>query len=214
MVCFTHRLTWPLAFLLLASCGESSTQQPMPIPSPPSNGSEWSILSGIPVFIDAAGRSYFTFGTVPSPAVNYLTRPVDNVSGSISMSYTITTTGAPVFDYRTNPNNTCGPGFPGTVRLFIQRQGDDMSAVGPMAQYRYWSADGVATLAPGSTTLTATLEPSRWTDVSGKSGAELPAAFADALRYAGRVGVTFGGGCFAGHGVFVTGGTATFTINQ
>jgi hypothetical protein len=28
------------------------------------------------------------------------------------------------------------------------------------------------------------------------------------------IGMTFGGGCFAGHGLFVTGGTATFILKE
>jgi hypothetical protein len=51
--------------------------------------------------------------------------------------------------------------------------------------------------------------------VYGKSGdddATALAGFQDALGNLGRVGMTFGGGCFFGHGVNVSGGTARFAL--
>ncbi len=51
-----------------------------------------------------------------------------------------------------------------------------------------------------------------WTSVYGKSSIDYPAQFAAALRNARWIGLTFGGGCFYGHGVNVSGGSARFVI--
>jgi hypothetical protein len=51
--------------------------------------------------------------------------------------------------------------------------------------------------------------------VFGKVGdrdATIRAAFQAALKGAGQVGLVFGGGCFFGHGVNVTGGAAKFVL--
>jgi hypothetical protein len=148
--------------------------------------------------------------------LNYLTKKVQGLKPSVlSVSYTITTTGNPVFDYRTKADNTCGKGSPGTIRLFFQRYGDNMSGDGPWQQYRYWSVNAYNTLGPGSNTLSENLaDSSKWQDVYGEKGSAHQAEFEAALAYAENVGVTFGGGCFFGHGVKVVGGNATFTVNS
>jgi hypothetical protein len=59
------------------------------------------------------------------------------------------------------------------------------------------------------------LSPGSWSSVFGASGtasAEATAGFADTLRNVANVGMTFGGGCFAGHGAYVSSGTATFYL--
>ena len=183
----------------------------------PSGSSVWSILNGTPVHVDDKGKTFFVFPTV-SPGVNYLTRPVSGLPvglSLVSIAYTITATGAPIFNYRTNRNNTCGPGFPGTVRLFIQRAGDDIPGAGRFQQYRYWSTRAVQELAPGSFTLRAMIDPAQWTDIYAKSGSDYPERFREALQNAARIGITFGGGCFYGHGVFNADGnsTARFTLD-
>jgi hypothetical protein len=50
--------------------------------------------------------------------------------------------------------------------------------------------------------------------VFGKSGEANPAAFAAAMADLGNVGLTFGGGCFFGHGVRIMNGSATFTLER
>jgi hypothetical protein len=211
------RKTWlAVASLGLLACseGQSSAQSPAP---PPSASSPWSDLNGTPMQLDGGGKTFFVFPTAP-PGVNYVTKSVDGLLpriSVISLSYRVTAIGTPRFDYRTNPNNICGPGFPGTVRLFIQRAGDSLSGAGPFQQYRYWSTLGVRELAPGSFTVQAALDPAQWTDVFGKPGSDYPERFHEALENAARVGITFGGGCFYGHGVFNSGrSTAKFTIDE
>ena len=73
------------------------------------------------------------------------------------------------------------------------------------------------TLAPGARELVAPLDPAQWSSVLGKRGTDGAAArhgFEAGLAQLGNVGMTFGGGCFFGHGVFVTGGTARFITTE
>lgn len=198
-----------LSILLLAGCS-SDTASNLPTNTVTSTQGQWKMRSGWPV----SGNS-FDFPTAAGPnTANYLTTTVNGLKpGNISMDYTVSGTGNPVFDYRTNPNNTSGPGYPGTVRLFIQRAGDNMSGVGEYQQYRYWSSVTYKDLALGNFSISETLsDPSKWSDVYGKKGSDYPDRFAATVAQAQNVGVTFGGGSFYGHGVFVTGGTAKFTV--
>jgi hypothetical protein len=60
-------------------------------------------------------------------------------------------------------------------------------------------------------TMTVPLTPDQWSSVYGKPGnlnATTLAGFHDALTNLGHVGMTFGGGYFAGHGVNVSGAGA------
>jgi hypothetical protein len=196
-----------LSVLGLVGC--SNVAPNIPNPFTPS-GPTWTTQSGVPT----NGNSV-DFTQSGPPWLNYLTKKVQGIpaGSALSITYTITTTGNPVFDYRTKADNTCGKGSPGTVRLFFQRYGDNFSGEGPYQQYRYWSQVAFKELSPGTHTLTATLDPSKWSDVYGKRGSDYPDQFNQAVAYAENVGVTFGGGCFFGHGVKVVGGTATFTVN-
>jgi hypothetical protein len=54
-----------------------------------------------------------------------------------------------------------------------------------------------------------------WSDVIGEFGtlsATTQAGFAATLASVSQIGMTFGGGCFFGHGVNVSGGTAAFEL--
>ena len=132
--------------------------------------------------------------------VNYVTTPVNAAitAAGLTMTFRIETTGAPVFQYALNPNNTCTD--PAAVRLFIQRQGDTLEADHEF--YRWWSR-AAAKLTAGTVSLTVPLMPDQWLSVFGKAGdldEKATAAFRAALQNVGNVGMTFGGGCFAGQG--------------
>jgi hypothetical protein len=146
--------------------------------------------------------------------VNYITTPVNAAiaATALTMTFRIETTGAPIFQYALNPNNTCTN--PAAVRLFIQRQGDTLEADHEF--YRWWSK-AAAELTAGTVTLTVPLIPDQWLSVFGKTGdvdQVTLAAFHDALQNVGNIGMTFGGGCFAGHGVNISGGTARFSLTR
>ncbi len=143
-------------------------------------------------------------------SINYLynVRPPREISGSVSMSVQVTTTGPVVFNYMTEPFNTCPT--PASVRPFIWANRNSFAEFD-----RWWSNPTALTLAPGSATLTVRLAPDQWSSVNGKFGnadAASQAAFTNALRNVSSLGLTFGGGCFFGHGVNVQGGSARFAL--
>jgi hypothetical protein len=62
---------------------------------------------------------------------------------------------------------------------------------------------------------TVSLDPSNWIGVYGQTGngsATALAAFKATIANMGDIGLVFGGGCFAGHGVYLDAGSATFNL--
>jgi len=97
---------------------------------------------------------------------------------------------------------------PATFRLFFEQRGDDLYD----PNGRWWanaSMYNLGSLDGETLTETVPLTPDQWTNVIGE---EDPRAFADALRNIGWVGVTFGGQYFAGHGVALNDGTASYVL--
>lgn len=190
--------------LVLAGCGDSNKAA--------AQGWEIRYSKGAKLNIPMQGQEFsFNLPLFPG-SVHYITKPVTLAAGSAaSASFTITTSGDPVFDYHTAANNICDR--PAAVRLFLQRQGDDMSGKGQFEFYRWWSNAGTV-LKEGSVTVSVPLQPALWTSVFGKTGDVNHAAFAAAAAHLGHVGVTFGGGCFYGHGVRILNGSAVFTMNR
>ncbi len=199
-----------LAAMLLAGCGGGGSQTPAtPAAGPPS---VWAFQYSPGMLSPAAnGNGGFTFVFPGVDGVHYL---VHGYSGALtqglSIQYHIDVGGVPVFDYRTNPNNTCGPGFPGTATLYFQAFNDWNGEFGR------WFAQGYARdLAPGTFEISAPVQTAdKWVSVYGKTGVDAVSGWQAAINNVTSVGVVFGGGCFAGHGVFVTGGTATMAATE
>jgi hypothetical protein len=122
----------------------------------------------------------------------------------------VATTGTPVFNYALKSDNTCIT--PAHVRLYMERKKN------PNSEYsRWWANPTSYELAAGSITMTVPLTPDQWSDVNGRFGnadSTATANFRQAIQSLGSVGMTFGGGCFFGHGVNVSGGTARFTVTD
>lgn len=79
-----------------------------------------------------------------------------------------------------------------------------------------WYSVGFANVRPlvaGSYVLEAPFD-ANWTAVLTTSRASNPAAFADTMANAGRVGFVLGGGNGAGHGVYAVGGAARIVITK
>jgi hypothetical protein len=100
---------------------------------------------------------------------------------------------------------------PATMRLFLWRSGDDLSCNGVMASYRFWAPSGVTLKLGDNQTLTSVLDPSVWTNCYGQPDTS---GFAGALENAMGIGFTFGGQNSAGHGVYLSRGSATFKVNS
>lgn len=154
-------------------------------------------------------------------SVHYLTVPTRTLNGyrQIVMSGRIIITGNPRFQYETEPSNTPARGCntPASVRLYFQRRGDTLTGLGPYEHYRWWSNPRSLELDGGVFRLVVPLIPSEWSSVFGDKGDVSPiamAGFRAARANVDNVGMTFGGGCFFGHGVNVSGGTARFVVTQ
>lgn len=99
------------------------------------------------------------------------------------------------------------PDKPATVTLMVQRRGDDLSAAGKYASYR-WFSKATVTMADGEFTLSTPLDVEVWKDVyTGKD----PELFRQALADAENIGILFGSAGGRGHGVYVT-APARFTL--
>ena len=188
----------------------------------------WSIQysPGMPTRPTAGGLGtwYFDFPTdsnypacIDSPnancnSVNYVTDSYSSpATQSVTMTFQILTTGTPIFNYVMETDNTCHT--PPSVRLFLERRNDDFTE----EFYRWWANPISYELqsTSGNVTMTVPLAPDQWSSVYGKAGnydAVAFAGFQDTLSNLGHVGMTFGGGCFFGHGVNVSAGTARFIL--
>lgn len=98
------------------------------------------------------------------------------------------------------------PHLPGTVSLFLQRRGDNWSAKGRYAFYRWYApAHTVQQISRGVHQMTVALDDPQWVAVvGGINPSDSRGAFIDALEYVDRVGLVFGSTSARGHGVFAT----------
>ncbi len=132
--------------------------------------------------------------------------PVAAIRGTIVVSVQVTTSGAPAFE----PLDTSFCNLPPSVRPFLWANDNGNGDFD-----RWWSNPHAYTLRAGTATLTVPLQAEHWSSVNGRFGHEDAAirfAFEKALLNVTRLGVTFGGGCSFGHGIRVSGGTATVAL--
>jgi hypothetical protein len=178
----------------------------------------WSILysPGMPPHptLRTGGGWYFDFPTGPN-SVHYVLAAVNMAASSyVDTSILVTTTGTPAFVYNLQPDNTCV--YPAHVRFLLQEKGDDLSGRNGKQYFRWWSNSIAYQLASGPANLTASLtDLSQWTSIFGEkanASAAATAGFKQAIANLGNVGFSFGGGCFYGHGVRVSGGGARFAV--
>lgn len=119
---------------------------------------------------------------------------------AMTLTYTIAGDGVVVPTEGTNPR----------LALYFQRKGDDWSASGKYAAYRWYSRVR-SELTPGTHTISIPLTRDQWTPVVS-STYNTDANFEAAKASPRRIGFVFGGSVGAGHGVCTTSGTATFTL--
>ena len=98
---------------------------------------------------------------------------------------------------------------PPTLHVFPWRKGDNLSCQGGYADYRLF-AGRTPLVAGDNQTITVTLDAASWAGCYGKN----PANMQDILSNLLGVGVTFGGQWFAGHGIYLSGGSASFTVTR
>jgi hypothetical protein len=166
---------------------------------------EWQTISKPKLSLanDSSGHLMFTFPAA-NGVMSYLYTGVRSpaISGSLSVSLQIRTTGTVLFNFLAEPTNTCAA--PASVRPMIWAHKNSWSEFD-----RWWSNPLGYVLADGVADFTIPLTPDRWSSVYGKQGNSDAAAmmgFANALENVSSLGLTFGGGCYFGHGVYVQGG--------
>lgn len=144
-------------------------------------------------------------------------------ASTLTVKMRVQTTGQPTWRYDSSPDNDCV--YPPHIRPYF--------AVGENnARYndtgRWWSNSAqpgtnfeLDTLPPNADvtfTLVMNLDdPSQFSDADGEFGnlnSTTTSQFAATKKAVGEMGVTWGGGCFFGHGVAVQGGTATITFYE
>jgi hypothetical protein len=197
-----------LMLLCLAACGDNST----PPARIPTNNWVMSYSQGTALSVAAGELWQFDFPAYPGH-VNMVTKSTGALTGQQLTAVFEEDESGPIWFWAFDAGNTCNPGSPPQTHLYFQRAGDDMSGVGGMQYYRWWSR-GIDITPVASNTVTIGLDPSVWTSVFGQPGTANPTMFAAALANAANVGLVFGGGCFAGHGVAVKGGSATFKLKS
>ena len=184
--------------------------------SPPSTSfGQWVTFgggtgAGPNLFHKVNGLWQFTVPTEASKStVNYAytKAPALQLGQTVTLNYGVegNATFAPLPQKECGGVSGCGPA---KIRLFLWEAGDDLScAKGSYEGYRQWSDEALLVLGDNQT-LSAVLDPSKWTDCFGNNF-----GLAQAVQHAQWIGFTFGGN-FAGHGVWTTKGSATFTINS
>lgn len=201
-----------LVALLLAGCNDGVAPVP---PATSKSGGEmvngsWQFQYSPGMASPAKTSGGWSFDFPTKDGVHYLVTGSNGLSPGmkqIVLEYDITMTGSPVFEYRTADNSCDSP--KANVSLYFQRKGDNLSGEGDYANYRFWSRPLLSELKAGPGTLVVPLMADQWINVWGQH-----TAITTALANLQAIGMTFGGGCFAGHGVFVTGGTAKFTAKS
>ena len=179
--------------------------------------STWvSSVPTIPVKDTSTGALEFSF---PQASTNtwaayltyYTAKPYDiSANHTLSTTVQVDVTGSPTFNYMSESFNTCV--VPASARPMIWGAGTTALPDG-----RWWSDNVVYTIVPGTDTLTVSLDPNinSWSNSNGQiatEDADTLAAFQAALKSTQYLALTFGGGCYYGHGVNVSGGTAEFTL--
>jgi hypothetical protein len=191
-----------LAFLL--ACSASANHNDVP------PATEWQIGPVINGRSSSPGMPQKTGDTFDIPAcrkgeVHYVTKKIKGrLTGSMTLTYTIEASPDAVFV-------AADGGTPGRIALHFQRKGDDWSARGKYAGYRWYSLNRPL-IAPGTHTISIPLDLAHWGAVlaSGRTQALFDAAKAKPHR----LGFTFGGTGNAGHGVCLSSGTARFTVKS
>jgi hypothetical protein len=186
----------------------------------PASASDWNILysqnmpahpSVVPngwAFDFPKGEDFCKVKEKNCPGVHYVTtsyRRVIRKGATVVIKGRIEVTGTPIFNYHLEPSNTCDS--TPNAHALLQRKNDDM--VSP--DNRYWSNPITIPLVPGDFSVSIPIREGQWTNVDGKLN---KSGFNKTLKNIGNIGLTFGGGCFFGHGVSVRDGTARFVVTS
>lgn len=167
---------------------------------------------------------YYGYQTTNRIVISFLT--TTNISGdftgkSLTANFSIMSTLGTRFAYGGMLDvNGQQPGWnagtlPANVRFFVSSYRDAYNNL--YADYHpdffFWSKEGTVSVNQGIYTLTASLDPSKWTNAAGQTNA---VGFANAVKNVAQIGLSFGGGSFydAGIGVLENTGSAWFALQN
>jgi len=149
-------------------------------------------------------------------SVNYLnTTHFDKLilNQTLRMTFQVTQSDDVVFEYGFGVDN---PGTrPANVRFYLQKG----LILSNFANTRWWSnpVSMDLVLAKETVTIEVILTPAAWSNINGQMGDTNETTingFNTAVAKAGKIGITFGGGSFFGHGVWVSQGSAEFVLTD
>jgi hypothetical protein len=171
----------------------------------------WQLADGS-AQVTSTGVAAFNFSVPDKAHLLYNSKDPALLGGQLGSTMSASAAVAGVtgtFTYGGEPS--CG-GTTGNVRLYFE-------SIPPGAKFaftNYWWADAAfTTLADGSVSLTATVDPAQpWSDWNGQPSASNASAFTAAASNITAVGLSFGGGCFFENGVGTTDGSGSFTLNS
>ena len=203
---------FPLIALVLGGCGPVQTAtgdgtSPSSIPVP--KVGQWVDFGATEPKID--GNS-FAFPTSSNGTAGYFYTKLPARAGqTLTLNYSITGSN-PVWQQHPQPSGT--DSNPASLTLFVWRTADDLACGQngqPTASYRMWYPKRNILQLGANQVLSVPLDPNVWTNCFAKAD---PVGFTAALANQLGLGFTFGGASFYGHGVYLSSGTATFTINS
>jgi hypothetical protein len=198
------RILGPVALLLAAfgvqfcSSGGSS--------NPPSVG-QWVSDSGIKVT-----NGSFAFPGHGSYAGYFYTQlsSVPKIGQTLTLNYSVTANNPVWAQLPASGGNSQTDINPPTMHLFLWRSGDTMTCAGEYNWYRQFAAR-TPLIVGDNQVISVKLDPTLW---YGCYGVGSTAAFQGLLSNLFGAGFTFGGQYFAGHGIYLSSGSATFKINS
>ncbi len=192
-----------LMALFLTACGGNSTPPTTSIPTPSIGqwvgfgGSEPTVNNDTIVFPGAGQVAGYFYTQLPS---------VPKVGQMMTLNYTVTANN-PVWVQAQSSSPDINPP---TLHLFMWRKGDDLSCAGAFNFYRLFAAR-TPLVAGANQTVSVKIDSTQWIGCFGAVDAN---SFQGTLSNLLGAGFVFGGQYFAGHGIYLSSGTASFKINS
>jgi hypothetical protein len=135
---------------------------------------------------------------------------VPQIGQTLTLNYSVTADNPVWVQQPASGGNSETDINPPTLHLFLWRKGDDLSCAGAFNWYRQFSARTPLVVGDNQV-ISMKLDPTLWYGCYGPGDA---AAFQGLLSNLLGAGFVFGGQWFAGHGVYLSSGSATFKINS
>jgi hypothetical protein len=197
---------WRVGYVALGICA-ASLLTAFGNPSTPNvgqwatyGGNEPTVTNGSFQFPDANGVAGYFYTHLAS---------VPKLGQTLTLNYSVNGNN-PVWQQHRQPPPAATDINPPTIHLFLWRFGDNMSCNGAYDFYRMFAARTPLILGDNQV-ISVVLNSPPWTSCLAHTDAT---AFAATLNNLLGAGFVFGGQHFAGHGIYVSNGTATFKINS